>query len=191
MTDLTFQALRDANVKRLPLFKNPQGVSLHAGKDWNLDDWIVAVGGEVGEMCNLIKKLRRQDRPTSDLHPLIADEIADSVIYLDLLMFHLETTPLLGDCRVDQNPDSFSKILCYCLECSPAELSVMCLKSLGSIAEVAVSPQDFRIRRVTYFARRLMVELACLCRVMGIDLSEAIIDKFNRTSDKIGVDVHL
>ncbi len=50
--------------------------------DWSYTDWACAAAGEMGEACNLIKKLRRgEDIATED----ITDELADVMIYLDLL----------------------------------------------------------------------------------------------------------
>lgn len=54
----------------------------HGVDGWSETDWACAVAGEVGELCNLIKKRRRGD----DIQPsAIGDEVADVVIYLDLL----------------------------------------------------------------------------------------------------------
>lgn len=78
---LTFDALRTANSRRCPRFG-------HTIKDWTLTDWATAVAGEVGELCNEIKKVRRRGSrwgvPASD-RQTIAREAADAVIYLDLL----------------------------------------------------------------------------------------------------------
>ncbi len=50
--------------------------------NWSPTDWACAAAGEMGKACNLIKKLRRgEDISTED----ITNEIADAVIYLDLL----------------------------------------------------------------------------------------------------------
>jgi NTP pyrophosphatase (non-canonical NTP hydrolase) len=73
---LTFRDLRHVNVRRnIELYK--QQID-----DWSPTDWACAAAGEMGETCNKIKKLKRgDDIPLSD----VADEIADTVIYLDLL----------------------------------------------------------------------------------------------------------
>lgn len=56
--------------------------SFHAISGWSPTDWACAVAGEVGELCNLVKKHRRGEHvPVSD----IADEAGDVVAYLDLL----------------------------------------------------------------------------------------------------------
>lgn len=50
--DLTFNELREANIKRLPQFKNGKGEAAHSsedGSDWSLGEWMNAVTGEIGE----------------------------------------------------------------------------------------------------------------------------------------------
>lgn len=89
--NLTFEALRKANVARLPEFLNANGEQSHPkpdGSDWTLLEWAGALAGEVGELANILKKVRRGDLPM-DLRTKmeIAREIADVQIYLDLLAF--------------------------------------------------------------------------------------------------------
>lgn len=50
---------------------------------WSLSDWATAAAGELGEACNLIKKLRRGENVS---YELIAEELADCVTYIDLLL---------------------------------------------------------------------------------------------------------
>lgn len=64
----------------------------HALNSWSRSDWITAVTGELGEMANVAKKLNRVrdgipgNRETdSELSAALADELADTFIYLDLL----------------------------------------------------------------------------------------------------------
>ena len=52
--------------------------------DWSLPEWGNAVAGEVGEMCNIIKKIHRSD-DLMDPKKQLADEMADIIIYLDLM----------------------------------------------------------------------------------------------------------
>lgn len=74
--ELTFDELRKANVERCETsFK-------HSINDWSFTDWATATAGELGELCNLIKKIRRGQEIN---HKDVADEIADTAIYLDLL----------------------------------------------------------------------------------------------------------
>ena len=93
MTDgLTFNTLRGGNTARLPEFKNKHGHTAHSqadGSDWNRAEWFEAVVGELGEYANNSKKARRGDLTSEEFQREAARELADVVIYLDLLAFRL------------------------------------------------------------------------------------------------------
>ena len=64
----------------------------HDIQKWSLSDWAVAMAGECGEACNIIKKMNRErdsiksDAPAHyELEGQLAEEIADTVIYAFLL----------------------------------------------------------------------------------------------------------
>lgn len=64
----------------------------HALNSWSLSDWFTAVLGELGEASNIAKKLNRvrdgipgNVETPEQLKANLADEIADTFIYLDLL----------------------------------------------------------------------------------------------------------
>lgn len=76
---LNFQTLRTVNVKR------SEEVFCSMG-DWSPTDWACALAGEAGEACNKIKKMRRGE---AILTVDIAEELADVVIYTDLLAARL------------------------------------------------------------------------------------------------------
>lgn len=89
---LTFRDLRDVNVARCkrwhPGFPNDE---------WTIADWSNAAAGEMGEAANVVKKIRRaefghpgaNDPASWELMEMLADEIADTMIYLDLLAAHV------------------------------------------------------------------------------------------------------
>ena len=91
---LTFQKLSDINKKRCE-------DAFHPVNEWTPTDWACAMAGEAGEACNVVKKLRRLDsikakvaghdtpevRRRLTLHAL--DELADTIIYADLLATRL------------------------------------------------------------------------------------------------------
>ena len=85
--DLTFKKLREQNKERCSRW-HPGGID-----DWTLSEWAVAAAGEMGEACNVVKKLNRdaggmvgnQEITRAHLQEMLAHEIADIVIYLDLL----------------------------------------------------------------------------------------------------------
>lgn len=64
----------------------------HKLNSWSLSDWMTATAGELGEAANIIKKLNRvrdgvpgNRENTADLKEMLAEELADVFIYLDLL----------------------------------------------------------------------------------------------------------
>lgn len=90
---LRFVDLALANMKRLPLFKNRLGQPAHSqpdGSDWSLSEWTNALAGEVGEACNIAKKIQRGDfgEVGSETHlRAVSDflkELADVVTYADI-----------------------------------------------------------------------------------------------------------
>lgn len=78
-TDVLKQ-LKYANQERVEIFG-------HTIEDWSLPEWGNAVAGEVGELCNIIKKVNRGDMTLEEANQteVIANEAADVVCYLDLL----------------------------------------------------------------------------------------------------------
>ena len=71
--------------------ESPQGFN-HAMSSWSLSDWFTATMGELGEAANIAKKLNRvrdgipgNGLGECQLRDNLADEIADTFIYLDLL----------------------------------------------------------------------------------------------------------
>ena len=80
-----FKQLREINVDRcVNGFK-------HQLSDWSVMEWGCAIGGEAGELLNILKKIRRAEqniggsRVDGDSKQAVADEIADIIIYCDLL----------------------------------------------------------------------------------------------------------
>jgi NTP pyrophosphatase (non-canonical NTP hydrolase) len=86
LSELTFKIFRETNMSRC-LRWHPRGF-----QEWSLSDWAVATAGELGEALNVIKKLNRErdgivgnTLSIPELEASLADELADTAIYLDLL----------------------------------------------------------------------------------------------------------
>lgn len=88
MSSLTFTNLRITNLLRCE-------ESFHPIDAWTETDWGCAVGGEAGEALNKIKKRRRGEAVTVEQ---VLDELADMVIYADLLATRMQRD--LGDAVV-------------------------------------------------------------------------------------------
>jgi NTP pyrophosphatase (non-canonical NTP hydrolase) len=71
--------------------RNRCGASFHPLVDWSPTDWATAAAGELGEALNKIKKARRTDyRNLAEERTEIGYELADAVIYIDLLCSRLD-----------------------------------------------------------------------------------------------------
>lgn len=93
MNGLTFDQLRATNTER--------ALRWHRGglAEWSVNDWLVAMGGEAGEALNAGKKHRRilsglqqhgdVPKSLSDAEEKIMEELADTVIYCDLVAARL------------------------------------------------------------------------------------------------------
>jgi len=101
---LTFGQLTQVNLAR--------AAHWHKGgiEEWSVADWAVAAAGEMGEVCDAVKKLRRiesglesqnpsQPKDRADAIKKIAQEIGDTVVYLDLLAARLGLR--LDECVAD------------------------------------------------------------------------------------------
>lgn len=87
---MEFSYLRKKNVERLGCYKKCL--------NWSFNDWMVATMGELGEAANVLKKVARgdydldaplKDKEATTIRQWIGHELADVVIYLDLLALNL------------------------------------------------------------------------------------------------------
>ena len=71
---------------------NERCAEWHDVQQWSISDWAVAMAGECGEACNVVKKMNRKrdliqnrDPSANLLREQLAEEIADTVTYAFLL----------------------------------------------------------------------------------------------------------
>lgn len=96
---LTFKQFSEANAQRAPGFTNSKGEKF--GEFTPLEVCGCAAG-EMGELANLVKKVRRGDFAIDDVRQKIADEVGDTVTYLAILCNKLDID--FGEaCRVKFN----------------------------------------------------------------------------------------
>jgi len=116
---LTFNTLRGANLERLKEFKNAKGLPAHCkpdGSDWLLSQWSNATCGELGEAANIIKKIEREDFTLEEVRGRLANELADVVIYLDLLAHRAGIN--LGQATMDKWNEVSRRIDCNIRVCA-------------------------------------------------------------------------
>lgn len=91
-TSLNFSDLRVANVRRGEEILRPL-------RSWSPAEWAYTVAGKCRKACGTVERLRRIDDGTNtekdpqirrDAIKRIADELADTVIYIDLLAARFE-----------------------------------------------------------------------------------------------------
>ncbi|MGC4030235.1 MAG: MazG-like family protein [Tepidisphaeraceae bacterium] len=100
---LNFDRFRRANVARCER-------AFHPVKFWTPERWALAMAGEVGEACNIIKKMIRENATLDDPYfadgeqvtyrVAIAKELADNVTYTDLLAAAIDID--LGQAVIDK-----------------------------------------------------------------------------------------
>lgn len=75
--------LNGNDIRAISFFNSKRNVKFGNKKDkWSETDWGCALAGEVGELCNFLKK-RRKGKKISTLK--CAKEMADIYLYLDLI----------------------------------------------------------------------------------------------------------
>lgn len=88
---LDLSILRGRNVERAMRWHGADA------EPWSLADWSNAMCGEAGEAANIVKKIRRHETSIGSMHNTpdldalglsLAFELADVVIYADLLAAH-------------------------------------------------------------------------------------------------------
>lgn len=91
MIGLTFSGLTSANARRRREWHRENS------EPWSLVDWSNELAGEVGEACNVVKKIRRIEtnvgrrgpRTRDELVEHLMQELADVVICADLVALEL------------------------------------------------------------------------------------------------------
>lgn len=93
VTDSRAEIPQHASIPHVSIINFARALRWHPNglQSWSMSDWAVALAGECGELCNVVKKLNRvrdgitgNNASAFELHEQLHDEIADVYIYLDL-----------------------------------------------------------------------------------------------------------
>lgn len=139
--------------------------------------FLLAIAGEVGELCNFIKKQLRDER---DYSTEIAKELADIAIYVDLLDKNLWGLESGEGVLMSQAPSPFGDTL--------IEKALFIAETVGG---VLIYNDEETSQILRWQVNNLYPAVEGLAEFLNIDLEKAIIDKFNEVSDRIGVDVKM
>lgn len=182
--------LREANRKRAKLW-HPTPES-----EWTPRQWFKALLGEIGEAADADKKLDRfsggaahigADRAA--LAQALGDEIADSLIYLDLLAESVGVRPEFlwnydyPPCETSQYQSSEDIFLDLAIDLGHLGFSLRYVQD--RTAETYSGPTTQK------YIRSVQKYLLILGQFHGLDLSRAVQDKFNAVSNKYGFPVRV
>lgn len=189
---MTFEEFSARNLRRCV---SPVGFN-HPLSAWSLADWLLAAAGELGEAMNVAKKINRErdgitgnDRSGGELWCDLLDELADAVIYLDLVAHSrgIKLSEKLAEAQAAWGEFRFGGI-----DLSGDFLAI--LVTFGSIAGIT-NQMDARAPTVTQkdleaaLGEYLGIATRRIFAVMssrGYDPIVALEIKFLRTSAKIG-----
>lgn len=180
---LEFKTLREANLARLPTYNNAKGEPEDC-ESWELLDWLLAMNGEVGELFNYIKKVRRGDFTLAEAWGMLAEELADVVIYMDILAHKMGGNDALF-------PRSFQEVLVTSTqEETIARNCAFLTWSIGMLAQELVAPHSASPASLETL-QEIFWEVNRLAKRLNVNLGEAVLAKFNKTSAKIGSPVRI
>lgn len=147
-------------------------------KEWDasngldIDFFGVELAGEVGEACNIIKKLERERlglRGSRATVQDLADELADVIICTDLIACHI--------CALANPENSLSWLKNRSLAALGNEMAA----AAGMINHIIVSRQHATMVPMLCI---LINRVELVARSQKIDLDLAVKNKFNATSEK-------
>lgn len=173
---MAYTSLREANMARQREWD--------AGGEANNADWRMnELAGEAGEVCNVLKKINRERVGVAGSRATLADlaeELADVVICIDLYMMTAGGREVHPAEAVD-----------YLVKASLPNLGVQLTAAVGRAAtRLALNPtvtgEDQHVSM-----QGVYTVLLGIARREGIDLDKAIAQKFNATSNKMGLETKM
>ena len=199
---LTFDALREANMLRLPVFKNCHGGAAHSkrdGSDWSPAQWVQAIMGELGEFASVRLKYEYGEITREQFEEATSKELADVQTYLDLLARRALDVPTSDTASVS--------------EWDPAIILLKIIAHLGEYANARkkfergdFTAEEFRESALPNLnkVKETLGTLITSARgpwsplrtdyephPTGVDLGMATVAKWNEVSERVGCDIHL
>jgi hypothetical protein len=192
---LSFSTLRDANRARMPLFKNRVGGPAHStpdGSDWNPAQWLQALVGELGEYARVRHLYENGEMSYDDYVVEARKELADVQCYLDLLAMRsldkVDTSNAYQDSAqaLQQLVAGLGDYANWRKKFERGDMPQAAFQAVAfeGLVEVAQQlPALYSVR--TYRAPVTQVH------AYGVDLGQAVTEKFNEVSARVGAAVTL
>lgn len=170
-----YTSLREANAARQKLWDPHNTVGIF----WRVNE----LAGEVGEVCNMIKKVVRQQeglRGSRVSLPELGEELADVIICADLVALTLgEQVPAYTTSRIANIPTE------------PLLLGIRLTRLSGRLCELYDQPHVPDNFAVMNRINDLVVSVRAAMLLFGFAPEPTISNKFNRTSEKVNLPVRL
>ena len=175
---IDFAALRTAN--------NARQVEWPVNEEADLEFRALEVADEAGEVIGAVKKLLRARRgiagSTLDVQA-VADEIGDTIVSLDLLANQLG----LDLIAPVQSPNSSLPLPRLTLRLHTVSGDLTCAME-DFLNEAAGEEGNYYLAE---FMASIVFWLTCIAADLNIDPGKAVIEKFNKTSEKYGLATRL
>jgi NTP pyrophosphatase (non-canonical NTP hydrolase) len=190
MTQMTItheflRQFRQANLKRNSQYFSRLG-------DWQLDEWVACLLGEIGEGVDAVKKLKRASSGQPGITPAdilelnkeVSHEMADVFTYLDIiaskmLIYPEEMYPLEPD--IAHWEKAFRDV-------GESSLSIWLHASYSCYKLSSFYGSDAQNRQCI---RDIICILLLLANRRNFNLQEAVREKFNIVSDRVGSTIKL
>ena len=209
---ISFSTLRAANLARVGHFKNNLGQPAHArpdGSDWSVGMWLCAKLGEIGEFCK-----ERVDYEEGRINwPTYAEraakELADDVIYTDLLAARALDVPLQFGSRTDQQHSVEQQVMtvmavfgAYCEARKKAvrgdadddaaydHRRLLLGQAIREMQELYDMEGDYTFGSGK-IVRDLKANITNVASTDGVNLGEAVRQKWNEVSARVGHDARI
>lgn len=183
--------LRCASRARIGHFRNFKGERYHEqrdGMEWTRLQWCNAVLGELGEASNEVKRFDRGDCTLETLGAPLTSELADVLIYLDILALRFTLPPLS---LMPRRPDPVEPA-------APLFAVMVALhRAFQPFPTLALAQlHDLPVHDGQLLALRIAVDsmlriCSLIAKRVDHDMQWAVATKFNATSKRIGSKVYL
>lgn len=188
---LDLDTLRGANIARLPEFKNKHGElahSKHDGSDWSPAQWFQALIGEVGEYAQVRLDYEHGNTTNTEMRIESAKELADVTTYLDILARRAY------DETEESDTSDPAQVLMWLMACLGSyantrkkfERGDLVLNDYVKAANEALSRAYYALGDLaSIHVRQAKAHQVTHADLNGVNLSNAVISKFNEVSKRV------
>lgn len=193
---LMLASLRKVNKMRVGQFTNQFGEPAHKrpdGSDWNFGQWLEALVGEIGEACEVRLAFEMGKMSHNDYALKMRKELADIQIYLDLLAMRSLDATHSPNGEVDHacmTMEVMRNIGLYCNERKKFNRNDRTLDEVTHAGSVYLMRAISQLSGLNDMHEVINTPVGRVDND-GIDLGQAVCDKFNEVSVRVGSNTRL